>query len=210
MRKDLVIFIAHVDDCECASYGYLFKHHEEYEEIKIVTATTWPNKVPVWEKNLKNLPEPVFSKIKNINLEFNQRTLFENLDPMKDSFYKKIDFNKRFDLLTHDDKDSHTDHVAVNLAAKGLYKYCNRFITMYSPSSVHFKSNYYIGLSPEVVSIKKEALDGYDIAKEQSYSKWGYYLQSEEHYNIGRAHVLENFAFDDYENYEIYKILKWL
>ena len=71
---------------------------------------------------------------------------------MKDDFYKKINFDKRFDLITHDNNDSHTDHVAVNLVAKGMYKYCSRFITMYSPSSVHFESNYYIGLSsqPEV------------------------------------------------------------
>ena len=50
----------------------------------------------------------------------------------------------------------------------------------------------------------------YDIQKDQSYTKLGYYLQSEEHYNIGRAHVLENYVFDDYKNYEIYKIIKWL
>ena len=129
---------------------------------------------------------------------------------MKDAFYKKINFDKRFDLLTRDGNDSHTDHVAVSLVAKGMYKYCNRFVTIYSPSSVHFDSNYYIGLSSQVFSIKRKALDEYDISKEQSYSKWGYYLQSEEHYNIGRAYVLENFAFDDYENYEIYRIFKWL
>ena len=53
-------------------------------------------------------------------------------------------------------------------------------------------------------------VDKYDINNEQSYTKLGYYLQSEEHYNIGRAHVLENYVFDDYKHYEIYKILKWL
>jgi len=210
MKKDLIIFIAHIDDCECASYGYLFKHYQEYDKIKIITATTWKNKIPVWEKNKEALPAPILNKITDINLQFDQRTLFTNLDSMKDDFYKKINFDKRFDLITHDNNDSHTDHVAVNLVAKGMYKYCSRFITMYSPSSVHFESNYYIGLSSQILSIKRKALDGYDISKEQSYSKWGYYLQSEEHYNIGRAHVLENFAFDDYENYEIYRILKWL
>jgi len=210
MKKDLIIFIAHIDDCECASYGYLFKHYQEYDKIKIITATTWENKIPIWEKNKQALPASILNKITDINLQFDQRTLFTNLDLMKDAFYKKINFDRRFDLLTHDDNDSHTDHVAVSLVAKGMYKYCNRFVTIYSPSSVHFDSNYYIGLSSQAFSIKRKALDEYDISKEQSYSKWGYYLQSEEHYNIGRAYVLENFAFDDYKNYEIYRILKWL
>ena len=85
MRKDLVIFIAHVDDCECASYGYLFKHHEEYEEIKIVTATTWPNKVPVWEKNLKNL----LQAIKNSNL----RMLIIGNGPLKNELMNSFEKN---------------------------------------------------------------------------------------------------------------------
>ena len=91
-----------------------------------------------------------------------------------------------------------------------MYKYCNRFVTIYSPSSAKFNPNYYIGLDEETYSLKKKTLDKYDINKEQSYTKLGYYLQSEEHYNIGRAHVLENYVFDDYKNYEIYKIIKWL
>ena len=44
MKKDLVVFIAHIDDFECACYGYVFKHHKEYDKIKIVTATTWAKK----------------------------------------------------------------------------------------------------------------------------------------------------------------------
>ena len=178
MKKDLIIFIAHIDDCECACYGYLFKHYQEYDKIKIITATTWENKIPIWEKNKQALPPSILNKIIDINLQFDQRTLFTNLDLMKDAFYKKINFDKRFDLLTHDGNDAHTDHVAVSLVAKGMYKYCNRFVTIYSPSSVHFDSNYYIGLSSQVFSIKRKALDEYDISKEQSYSKWGYYLQT--------------------------------
>ena len=208
--KDLVIFIAHIDDCECAAYGYLFQHFDDYDKIKIITATTWEGKRKIWEKNKNELPKKILDKLVDVNLKFDQRVLFQNLDQMKDLFYKNIDFNKRFDLLTHDEKDSHTDHVAVSIVAKGMYKYCNRYLTMYSPSSIHFKSNYYIGITDELYETKKRALDRYDINKEQSYTRWGYYLQSEEHYNIGRAHVLENFAFDDYKTYEIYRILKWL
>ena len=37
----------------------------------------------------------------------------------------------------------------------------------------------------------------FQYQKEQSYSKLGYYLQSDEHYNIGRAYVLENFVNKD-------------
>ena len=45
MKKDLVVFIAHIDDFECSCYGYVFKHHKEYNKIKIITATTWDKKL---------------------------------------------------------------------------------------------------------------------------------------------------------------------
>jgi len=112
--------------------------------------------------------------------------------------------------LTHDKEDCHTDHTACFTTAKGMFKYCNRFLTIYSPSSAGLNPNFFVGMSKEQYNIKKKALDKYDIQKEQSYTKLGYYLQSEEHYNIGRAHVLENYVFDDYPHYEIYKIMKWL
>jgi len=210
MKKDLIIFIAHIDDCECSAYAYLFKHHEEYDTIKIVTASTWYKKIDAWKKNLDRLPEVIKDKIVDINLGFKQRTLFKNLDDVKDKFYQHVDFQKRFDLLTHDQNDSHTDHVAIALIARGLFKYCNRYIAMFSPSSIQFESNYYIGVDEDLYAIKKQAIDSYSIDNEQSYSKLGYYLQSEEHYNIGRSHVLENFVFDDYKSYEIYRIMKWL
>jgi hypothetical protein len=59
-------------------------------------------------------------------------------------------------------------------------------------------------------SLKKEMCMKYDIAKEQSYSKLGYYLESEEHWNIGKAYQMENFVHTDYEHYEVYRIIKWL
>ena len=63
MKKDLIVFIAHIDDFECACYGYVFKHHKEYDKIKIVTANTWAKKLPVWEENLKLFPKEILDKI---------------------------------------------------------------------------------------------------------------------------------------------------
>ena len=71
MKKDLIVFIAHIDDFECACYGYVFKHHKEYDKIKIVTATTWAKKLPVWGENLKLFPKEILSKIEDINLDVN-------------------------------------------------------------------------------------------------------------------------------------------
>jgi len=210
MKKDLIVFVAHIDDFENACFGYTFKHHNEYDKIKIITATTWAKKISVWKENLKLFPEEILNKIEDINLGLAQRQSHSDFDKMKDQFYKLLNFDKRFDILTHDENDCHTDHTQIFKVSKGMYKYCNRFVTIYSPSSAHFNPNYYIGLPEDVYNIKKIALDKYDLEKDQSYSKLGYYLQSEEHYNIGRAHVLENYVFDDYKNYEIYKIIKWL
>ena len=51
MKKNLIVFVAHIDDFECACYGYVLNHYKEYNKIKIVTATTWPAKVNIWEEN---------------------------------------------------------------------------------------------------------------------------------------------------------------
>ena len=210
MKKELIVFIAHIDDFECSCFGYLFKHHEEYEKIRIITATTWQKKVDIWQSNLKLLPLEIRSKIEDINLGFEQRKVKYYFDQIKDKFYSTMNFKTRFDILTHDANDCHTDHTALYEIARGMYKYCNRFITIYSPSSSHFKANYFIGLLDDHYKIKKLSINKYNIDNEQSYTKLGYYLQSEEHYNIGRAHVLENYVFDDYRYYEIYRIMKWL
>jgi len=209
-NKSLIVFVAHIDDFECACYGYVFKHYAEYKKIMIVTASMWSEKMEIWQQNLASFPEEIRSRIKDINLGYEQRKLQSQFDEIKDSLYKLIDFEGRFDFLTHDENDCHTDHVALYQIARGLYKYCNRFTTIYSPSSAHFSPNYFIGLPDEVYALKKRTVDKYNIDNEQSYTKLGYYLQSEEHYNIGRAHVLENYVFDDYKHYEVYKILKWL
>ena len=208
--RNLYIFLAHIDDFECSCYGYLFKHHKEYKKINLIVTTNWEQKKSIMLQNLKDLPNSIGTKLEYKNLNFEQRTLVTEFDNVKDKFYKEINFDNHFDILTHDENDTHTDHKVISDIAKGMFKYSQRFISVYSPSSINFNPNYFIGLHDTNYEIKKSALDKYNIENEQSYSKLGYYLQSEEHYNIGRAHVLENYVFDDYEHYEIYKILKWL
>ena len=63
MKKDLIVFIAHIDDFECACYGYVLNHYKEYNKIKIVTATTWPAKVKVWEENKLDFPQDLQNKL---------------------------------------------------------------------------------------------------------------------------------------------------
>ena len=84
MKKELIVFLAHIDDFECACYGYVFKHHKEYDKIKIITATTWAKKVSVWEENLKLFPKEILNKIEDINLGFAQRKLNTDFDDLKD------------------------------------------------------------------------------------------------------------------------------
>ena len=88
MKKDLIVYIAHIDDFECACYGYVLNHYKEYNKVKIITATTWPAKVQVWEENKKDFPKDLQDKLVDINLGYEARTLWKNLDDMKDDFYK--------------------------------------------------------------------------------------------------------------------------
>jgi len=208
--KKLYIVTAHIDDFECSAYGYLFKHHKEYDKIVLVIASKWKFKDNIILQNLKELPDEIESKIQYINLGYEARKFNTDFDKMKDDFYKEIDWNEDFDILTHDSNDAHTDHKVLSDISMGLYKYVSKYITMYSPSSVNFGPNYFVGLSDEAYQYKKKALDKYDIQKEQSYSKKGYYLQSEDHYNIGKSYVLENCVNTNSNYYEVYKILKWM
>jgi len=201
--------LAHIDDFECSCYGYLFKHYKDYDKINLIIASTWEKKVPILIDNLKSLPLEITKKLKYTNLNFKQRTLTTNFDNIKDDFYNLINFSESFDILTHDKNDTHTDHKSLADISNGMFKYTQRFTTVYSPSSINFNPNYFIGLSSYEYNIKKQALDKYDIEKEQSYSNLGYYLQSEDHYNIGKSYVLENFVNIDNEYFEIYKIHKW-
>jgi len=211
MTKDLIFFLAHLDDFEISCMGYLLKHHQQYDEIRCVLASSWDPKADLWSNNLRDISSFIGREIRYDNLEFKQRSLTSNFDEVKDKFYKTIEFGKssRFDIVTHDSNDCHTDHTSVHTISKGLYKYTNRFVTVYSPSSISFKPNYWIGFNDSQYALKKKMLDKYSIGVEQSYTKLGYYLQSDPHYNIGNAYYMENFVHMDEPHHECYKILKW-
>lgn len=204
--KNLYIIMAHIDDFECSCLGYVSRHLSEYSNINLIVPSFWKNKHDIMLHNLEDLTIP----IQYINLEFEQRKLHSNLDDVKDQIYNLIDFDVEFDILTHDKNDTHTDHFAVHLLANGLYKYVERYVTVYSPSSLKFNPNYFVPLSDDLYAKKKKMMDRYDIESEQSYSKSGYYLQSEDHYNIGQSYVLENFVYPKSKYYEIYRIYKWM
>jgi hypothetical protein len=207
----LYFFVAHLDDFEISCLGFLLRNHSLYNNIEIITASTWAPKVSIWERNLSLIEEMCGRKIKYTNLGFDQRSLTTNFDLVKDKIYKSIDFKQGvFDLVTHDSEDCHTDHTSLHYISKGLYKYCNKFITFYSPSSLNFVPNYWLGLESEEFNIKKKMLNFYDINVEQSYSKLGYYLQSESHYDFGTRYFHENFTKGKYKHYECYRILKWI
>lgn len=210
--KNLYIFVAHLDDVEISTYGYIDKHQHEYKNINIIIATTWSEKVSPWLKNLEILKQNISTNINYINLGYDQRKLNTYTDDCKDNFYQCINYKQEFDILTHDSNDVHTDHVVVNNISKGLYKLCNRYITIYSPSSVRFNSNYYIPLSEKILRYKSEAIGEYDHKKEQSYTGNDYYFQPEWVYdNVPRAHVLENYSTAlNTSVCEIYNILKWV
>jgi len=206
MNKDLHILCAHLDDFEISCYGYLFKHPGHYENIYLHVATVNDYKDPITCQNISDLKDAGIS-VKYIQHGFNSTRLRTEMDDLKDSIYNFIDFNRNFEILSHDDKDLHTDHQVCNEIMMGLYKLSDRFITYYSPSSLNFEPNYFIELNKKQYKVKSTAISKYDIKKDQSYSKVGYYL--DEHWNIGMASVMENCAKYKSEYYDIYKIKKW-
>jgi len=208
-NKELIFFVSHLDDFEFSCLGFLFKKHQNYENIKIVTATTLDAKQSIWQKNLQLIREFLGVKIEDYNLGFEQRTLNENYDKLKDCFYKVINFDKQFDIVTHDHTDLHSDHQSVNKAARGLLKYVDGLVAVYSPSSFEFNPNYYIEISEEEYELKRKLLQEYDFSKEQSYSKKGTYFRRE-YTNITSIYGLENFINREIGYCEIYKIYKWL
>ena len=207
MNKDLHILCAHLDDFEISCYGYMFKHHSKYENIYIHVATTNDYKEPITIKNIKSLEEILKRPLIYKNHGFNSTQLRKEMDDLKHSIYTSIDFKRPFEILSHDDKDVHTDHQVCYEIMMGLYKLSERFLTYYSPSSLNFEPNYFIELTEKQYKVKTEAIESYDIQKDQSYSKVGYYLSG--HWNIGMAYVMENCAKYKSEYYDIYKIKKW-
>ena len=208
--KDLYYFVAHLDDFEISCIGHLYKTKDEYSSIKIIIPTNWELKRDIWQENLELIQTTLKIKIDYVNLNHPQRRLMSELDNVKDDFYKQVDFNNRFDIVTHDSEDCHTDHVACNMIAGGLYKYTEKFITIYSPSSKNFKANFWVGLPTEIFELKKICFDKYNINNEQSYTKLGYYMNNDEHYNIGKSYFLESFVKQEFKHYETYRILKYL
>lgn len=222
LKKHLYAFFCHLDDFELAYFGYLSKYFNKYDKIVLVCPTTWEPKVRVWNDNLNaikgsilerypNLQEEDLLKLEYHNLGYEQRSLNKNFEEMKDQVIKQFDFSPdvRFDILTHDLSDCHTDHVALARACMGLYKYAERYVTVYSPSTHHFEANFWVELPEEVYRTKMSMLNRYNIESEQSYTKLGYYLQSEKHFSLGDAYYMENFVHDDENHHEAYRIIKW-
>jgi len=207
--KNLYIFMAHLDDFECACLSYLSKFSKNYENINLLVASQWLPKEKITLENIKIIEELNQLKIVYKNLGFDQRRLLSNIDDLKEKFYSEIDFKLDFDILTHSDGDAHTDHQAVSTISRGMLKYAQNYTTVYSPSSYGFDPNMFVNMSEDQFKVKKICLDKYDISKEQSFTKLGYYLQSDEHYNIGKAYFLERFANKHNSKYaEVYRIEK--
>lgn len=208
MNKDLHILCAHLDDFEISCNGYIFKHHKQYENIYIHVATNNDHKEPITLENLEELniellDRPLIYKQHN----FHSTRLRNEMDDLKNSVYTSIDFKRNFDILSHDSNDLHTDHQVCYEIMMGLLKLSDRFVTYYSPSSLNFEPNYFIELNKNQWNFKNKTIGKYDIEKDQSYTKVGYYLN--EHWNIGMAYVMENCAKYKSEYYDIYKIKKW-
>ena len=210
MNKDLHVLCAHLDDFEISCNGYIFKHHKQYENIYIHVATNNDHKEPITIENLQLLTDILPSPISTIHYkqhDFHSTRLRSEMDDLKDSIYTSIDFKRNFDILSHDSNDLHTDHQVCYEIMMGLLKLSDNFVTYYSPSSLNFEPNYFIELTEEQYKFKTGTIGKYDIKKDQSYTKIGYYLS--EHWNIGMAYVMENCAKYKSEYYDIYKIKKW-
>lgn len=203
--RTLYIFVAHIDDLEFACLGYTLNN--SYDKVKLIVATTWPAKEEFFKKNLEILSQ--YIELEYINLGFPQRLIPTHFDEVKDKFYKQIDFSSDFDILTHDKNDAHTDHVGVFTIAFGIYKYCNKFVTIYSPEMVNFTPNYFVEMTSEQIKLKKELLANYDFGQEQSYAKKGTYFE-EERLDLPTMFALDMFHNKNIAGSECYKIYKWL
>ena len=207
MIKDLHILCAHLDDFEISCYGYIFKHHKQYENIYLHLATNNDHKEPITKANLQLLESIIERPLIYLQHNCHSTRLRSEMDDLKDLIYRSIDFKRNFDILSHDSNDLHTDHQVCYEIMMGLMKLSDRFVTYYSPSSLNFEPNYFIELTKPQYDEKIRGISCYDIEKDQSYTKVGYYLN--EHWNIGMAYVMENCAKYKSEYYDIYKIKKW-
>lgn len=208
---NLYIVVSHLDDWELATYGFIAKRYKEYKQVNIIICTTWPDKVAANDLNIQELQEYLKIKINYVNLNYPQREVYTSFDRIKDDLYSTIDWKSKFCILTHDIEDNHTDHVGIATISKGMYKFAEQYITIFSPSTCRFNPNYYVELDQETATRKFSAIQAYDFSNEQSYSQSGYYFHQDmtERINISRSHVLENYSNVSRNLYEIFKIHKW-
>ena len=205
---NLYIVMSHLDDFELSCLGFLFKHKKRYNKIKLIVASKNKYKEKITNENILELEKYLNCKIEYIQLGFDSKYLLSNIDKIKNDLYSKhINWNEKFDILTHDSKDLHTDHQSINNIMQGVYKYADRFVTVYSPSSLNFSPNYFVDIPQDFFDFKKSLIEKYDIKKDDSFSKKGYYF--EDHWNMGYFYAMENKI--DYKSnfYEVYLIKKW-
>ena len=140
-NKDLHILCAHLDDFEISCYGYIFKNHSRYQNIYLHLATNNDHKEPITIESLNELSDIIGRKLIYRQHNFHSTRLRNEMDDLKDSVYKSIDFKRDFDILCHDSNDLHTDHQVCYEIMMGLLKLSDRFTTYYSPSSLNFEPN---------------------------------------------------------------------
>ena len=86
-NKDLIVFAAHIDDVELSFWGYISKHYDEYDKIKVIIASDWEPKHKVWEENLDSMNNYIScttvphrdNVIEYTNLGFNSNTLLNSI-----------------------------------------------------------------------------------------------------------------------------------
>ena len=205
---NLYIILSHLDDFELSCFGYVKRHCKSYDRIILLVASKNEYKDSITKRNIGQLKEELSIEIEYENLGFEATKLNRDLDLVKDKIYQEhIEWNSDFDILTHDSDDLHTDHSAMHTISRGLYKYARKFVTIYSPSSVSFQANYFIDLSTPEFELKKLLISRYDISRDESYSKLGYYFEN--HWNLGMAYVMEHKIKYESQYYDVYRILKW-
>ena len=129
--KDLIILTSHLDDFELGCVGFIIKHHNEYKNIFLYVATNNDYKEPITLNNLSKINSHISKDIKYFNFNYGATKLKTQFDELKDEFYNLIDFDSSFDLLAHDEQDLHTDHIACSDITRGLFKYCESYITFH-------------------------------------------------------------------------------
>jgi len=202
----LYVIVAHLDDFELSCLAYLFKHDEDYRKICLLVSSIHEFKDKVTQENLDLINSNLLNEVFYINCNYEAQNLNDSFDCLKDKIYTTIDWNEKFDILTHTKNDLHTDHQVVSRIAMGAYKHCDKYVEFYSPSSKDFMPNYFIPMSDELYELKSICCQNYDIQKDKSYTKLGYYLK--DHRNLGKLYTYENHAKYSHKYFEVYNIKK--